>query len=255
MRPNSFGVGSKHTNEASFTDSELFGYLANHWPRSWSCKLVQCCVHRVVVAERPVEASRKNIFENPKPFCRCPRFAESITKFITSIPCFTPVSTVGSKNSPSSGPLPVITCAPVSIASVTPRLRFGKSPHQEYTSRDIERCPTNASKLLGGFAAVPSRPSGSHVTAFTEFVKNGLQAEVESVRYGQLLHFTECLCQFGKSTSRKSLPRSINIDDGIASGFTESVTKDEIIDESQQSKLFFRRHACFGKRVKALFHV
>src|SRR5215510_14114976 len=117
------------------------------------------------------------------------------------------------------------------------------------------KAPTNASKLLAGIAAVPSMPSGSHETAFTEFIKNGLQAEVESVRYAQPQPFTECLCQFGKSTSRESLARSINIDDGIGSRFAESVTKDKIIDESQQSKLFFRRHACFGKRLKALLHV
>src|SRR5262249_62202784 len=92
-------------------------------------------------------------------------------------------------------------------------------------------------------------------TAFSEFVKNGLQAEVESVRYAQPPHFTKCLSQFWKSTIRESLLRSINIDDGLGSRFTESVTKDKIIDESQQSKLFFRRHACFGKRLKALLHV
>jgi len=86
------------------------------------------------------------------------------------------------------------------------------------------------SKLLAGIAAVRSRRRDSDTTTSTEFLKNGLQAYVESVRYGQPQLFTECICQFGKSTSRKSLPRSIHIDDGIVSRFAESVTKDKIID-------------------------
>lgn len=90
----------------------------------------------------------------------------------------------------------------------------------------------NVLKLPAGIAAVPSRAGDSHTAAFSEFVQNGLQAELESVRYAQPRFFTECLPQFGKSASRESLLRSIHIDDGILSRFTESVTKDKIVDES-----------------------
>src|SRR6185312_2366121 len=99
------------------------------------------------------------------------------------------------------------------------------------------------------------RPSCAPETTFTEFVKNGLEAEVESVRYRPLRLITECLSQFGKRTSRESFLRSIHIDDGVVSHFAESVTKDKIIDESQHGKLFYRRHAGFGKRLKTLLHV